>query len=575
MLSHSRHAGAAKLSRHAPKGSSSGGESASRTDLRGTIVRKFHGLLLLGSSALILSGCGASDIASAGNSGNVTINTTTVTPAPTPTPTPTSTLVVAAAGCPTISDPQGLTDGGTISGPTGTYRACRLPAVIRASSTLPKIAGLLYEMNGRVNVGCDGGFAAPTVAAPLTTPLTVGCTATQTADTNVTLTIAPGAILYGATGQSFMAVNRGNRINATGTATQPIVFTSRDNVLGLNSESSQGQWGGVILLGRARTTDCNVGTTAADTCERDTEGSPDLARFGGRDDAYNAGTMSFVQIRYSGFVLGADRELQALTTEAIGTGTTLDHIQSHNSSDDGAEFFGGAFNFRYYIATGADDDSIDVDTGARANFQFVMLLPRPGRGDALFEIDSNGNEADTQRTTLRVSNFVAVQQQTSSDNEAADQAAALFRGNSDTTLANGIIVAPSNECIRINGSGTTPATLTARSVVLQCNATRYIGTGSLTAAQVATAFGAGSNNNSDTFTNTLTGTGLYLNGANENAVTTFDPTALSSFFQNTPAPFRIGAAWTENNAWYTGWTCNSTAANFGSTGTSCLSLPTT
>ena len=537
-------------------------------------MRKFQGLLLLGSSALILSGCGAGDIASAGNSGNVTINNPPA-PAPTPTPTPTSSLVVAAAGCPTISDPQGLTDGGTISGPTGSYRVCRLPAVIRASSTLPKIGGLLYEMNGRVNVGCDGGFAAPTAGAPLATALTVGCTGAQTADTNVTLTIAPGAILYGATGQSFMAVNRGNKINATGTATAPIVFTSRDNVLGLNSETSQGQWGGVILLGRARTTDCNVGTVAADTCERDTEGSPDLARFGGRDDTYNAGTMSFVQIRYSGFVLGADRELQALTTEAIGSGTTLDHIQSYNSSDDGAEFFGGQFNFRYYISTGADDDSLDVDTGARANFQYVMLLPRPGKGDALFEIDSNGNEADTPRTKLQVSNFVAVQQQTSSDNEAADQAAALFRGNSDTTLLNGLIIAPSNECIRMNGSGTTPATLTTRSVVLQCNATKYLGTGSYTAAQVAGFFGTGSNNNNDAYTNTLTGTGLYLNGATENAVSISDPTVLSSFFLNTPSPFRIGAAWAENNQWYVGWTCNSAVANFGSAGTSCLSLPTT
>ena len=536
------------------------------------IVRKFQGLLLLGSSALILSGCGAGDIASPGTGGNVIINPAP-TPAPTPTPVPTSSTVTAAAGCPTISDPQGLTDGGTISGPTGSYRVCRLPALIRTSVSLPKITGLLYEMNGRVNVGCDGGFTAPTAGAPVTST-TIGCTAPLTADTNVTLTIAPGAILYGATGQSYMAVNRGNKIAAVGNATQPIVFTSRDNVLGLNSDSSQGQWGGVILLGRARTTDCNVGTVAADTCERDTEGAPDLARFGGRDDAYNAGTMSFVQIRYSGFVLGADRELQALTTEAIGTGTTLDHIQSHNSSDDGAEFFGGAFNFRYYIATGADDDSMDVDTGARANFQYAMLLPRPGKGDALFEIDSNGNEADTPRTKLQVSNFVAVQQQTSSDNEAADQAASLFRGNSDTTLVNGIIVAPSNECIRMNGSGTTPATLNARSVVLQCNATRYIGSGSLTAAQVATAFGSGSNNNNDAFTNSLTGTGLYLNGATENAVSIFDPTPLSSFFINTPSPFRIGAAWTENSAWYTGWTCNSATANFGSSSTACTSLPT-
>ena len=152
-------------------------------------------------------------------------------------------------------------------------------------------------MAGRVNVGCDGGFSAPTAGAPVAST-TLGC-ATLTADTNVTLTIAPGVILYGGTGQSFLAVNRGNKISAVGTSTAPIVFTSRDNVLGLNDDGSQGQWGGVVLLGRGIITDCNVGSVASGTCERDTEGSADLARFGGADNSYNAGRMSFVQIRYS------------------------------------------------------------------------------------------------------------------------------------------------------------------------------------------------------------------------------------------------------------------------------------
>ena len=90
-----------------------------------------------------------------------------------------------------------------------------------------------------------------------------------------------------------------------------------------------------------------------------------------------------------------------------------------------------------------------------------------------------------------------------------------------------------------------------------------------------TMFGAGANNNSDTFTNTLTGIGMYLNGTNESAVVTTDPTALSTFFVTTPTPYRIGAAWAENNQWYVGWTCNSATADFGTAGTSCTSLPTT
>jgi len=117
-----------------------------------------------------------------------------------------------------------------------------------------------------------------------------------------------------------------------GTSTKPIIFTSRDNVLGLNTETSQGQWGGVVLLGRGKITDCTTGSTAAGTCERQTEGAADPALFGGSNDADSSGTMSYVQIRYSGYVLGADRELQALTTEGVGSATVLNNIMTYNSS---------------------------------------------------------------------------------------------------------------------------------------------------------------------------------------------------------------------------------------------------
>ena len=525
-------------------------------------------LFLAGCSALALAGCGPEDIASPGTGGNITINNPA--PAPTPTPTATGGNVTAAAGCPTVQGPDALADGGTITGPTGTWRVCSLPSRIKASLTLPKVAGVLYQLNGRTDVGCDGGFTVPTAAAPFTSS-TVGCTTPLTADTAVTLTIEPGAILYGATGQSWLAVNRGNRISAIGTSSRPIIFTSRDNVLGLNSDSSQGQWGGVVLMGRARTTDCTTGTVAAGTCERQTEGSADPARFGGTNDADNSGRMSFVQIRYSGFILGANVELQALTTEAIGSGTVLDRIQSHNSSDDGAEFFGGTVNLKYYIATGADDDSLDVDTGAQMNVQYALLLPRSGRGDALMEIDSNGNEADTPRTTLRVANFTAIQPVVSSDNEAADQAANLFRGNSDVTLINGLFVVPNNECIRMNGSGTTPATLTPRAVVMQCNAAKFLGTGTYTASQVSGFFGSGSNGNNDAFTPTLTG--LFINGTNETGVAGIDAKTLATFFDTTTW---IGAVRNSSDNWYAGWTCNSSTADFGSGNTgACTTLPTT
>lgn len=530
-------------------------------------MKKVSGLLLLGCSALALAGCGADDVSSPGG-GSIVINNPT--PTPSPTPTPGTGLVTPAADCPSIAATGGLTNSGTITGPEGTWRACTLPTLINASTVLPKVPGVLYRLNGRVDVGCDGGFSAPTAAAPFTTTTASCASRSLTADTNVTLTIEPGVIIYGENGAepAWLSVNRGNKIDAQGTATTPIIFTSAQNVRGANSDTSEGQWGGVVLLGRAPVTDCTVGSIATNNCERDTEGSANPARFGGSDAAYNAGTMKYFQIRYSGFVLGSNSELQSLTTGGVGSGTTFDYFQSVNSSDDGAEFFGGVVNFKHYIAVNADDDSLDADTGVQGKFQYVLLLQRAGDGDSFMEIDSNGLEGDTPRTNLIVANFTAVQP---NDNQNSNNAAVLNRGNSDVTWVNGIINVPNNECLRLNGSGTTAqrTTFTAHSTVLTCNAAKFIGTGSYTAADVQTAFNAGTNN-SDAFTSTLSNT--FVNGANESARTPYASIqTLSTFFD---AATYIGAVKDAADTWYQGWTCDNATANFGSNQL-CTALPTT
>ncbi len=77
--------------------------------------------------------------------------------------------MTAATACPAIADSKGLKDDGVITGPTGSYRVCTLPSIIAKSIILSKPAtgtGLVYQMNGRVDVGCDGGFSAPTTSAP-------------------------------------------------------------------------------------------------------------------------------------------------------------------------------------------------------------------------------------------------------------------------------------------------------------------------------------------------------------------------------------------------------------------------
>lgn len=521
----------------------------------------FFRSLILGSSALALASCGADEIVSPGTGGNITINNGGGggSPTPTPTPTPTQALVTPAAGCPTISNPDQLVDNGTISGPTGEYRVCQMPARFTASSTLPQVDGLLYFMNGRVDVGTDGG-PAPDNSDGLD-------------DTDVTLTIDPGVIVY-AQGSSFLMVNRGNEIDANGTAALPIIFTSVDNVRGLNNENSSGQWGGVVLGGRAPVTDCIApgATPGTVACERQVEGAAQPAIFGGATADDSSGSMSFVQIRYSGFVLSGDNELQSLTTGGTGTGTQLSNIMSYNSSDDGVEFFGGFVNIRNLIVVGAEDDSLDTDTGVKANMQYVIAIQRSGAGDTIIEADSNnGLEDQTPRQNTQISNATFIQ------NRSDDQVVRI-RGGTDYAIVNSVIVDATGgtPCLRLD----LPETIRAanaglddvgppvfNSLVLDCTTDFRDGSGGVTAAQTQSIFDGGSNNNSG-FTNTLTMT--FVNGANENGVAVFDPTALSSFFE---APANIGAVFPGNDTWINGWTCNSATVTFDANVTDCTTLP--
>ncbi|MFC3101880.1 hypothetical protein [Altererythrobacter lauratis] len=513
--------------------------------------------LVLGCSILALAACGPEEIASPGTGGNVIINNPPAAPAPTPTPTPTAALVTPATGCPTITATGGLTDEGTITGPTGTWRICALPLLIDEDSTLPYIPGLLYRLAGQTRIGTDVG-------------------STSTAAPDVQLTIQPGVIVY-ASGSSYLAATRGNQLIAVGTRERPIIFTSRDNVLGLNGQDSSSQWGGVVMLGRAQVTDCfdplaTPGTTA---CEFRLEGSATPAFGGGIQNADNSGRLEYVQIRYSGFVLGNDNELQSLTTVGTGTGTQFRYIQTVNSSDDGVEFFGGRVNMKNLILYGAEDDSLDVDVGVKANLQYVIAVQRATLGDTILEGDSsNGLENSVPRTSLQLTNATLIQRW------VGDQVLRV-RGGMDFHLSNSVVIDQGSSpvpCLRIDDAATIQAANAGldkvgppifASVAFQCATTTR--NGSNGGANAATALGyiTGGTGNNVSFTNSLTAS--YIGGANETGFTPiFNATTLSTFFD---AVTFIGAV-SPTDDWTQGWTCNMSGLSFGTGNTgSCLTLP--
>ena len=166
------------------------------------------------------------------------------------------------------------------------------------------------------------------------------------------LEIQPGTTVFGLTQSSYLAVNRGATIDAQGTESQPIVFTSAADVAGDNNgEIVQGQWGGLTIIGDAPI----IGGT--ETYEAGSQVG------GGNNPADNSGTLSYVVIKNSGFEVEVDKELNGLSLLAVGSGTTIENIAILGGSDDGIELWGGNVDVNGLFVYNAGDDSIDTDLG--------------------------------------------------------------------------------------------------------------------------------------------------------------------------------------------------------------------
>ena len=137
---------------------------------------------------------------------------------------------------------------------------------------------------------------------------------------DATLSIEAGTTIRGATDRAVLVITNTGTIRAIGTADSPIVFTSQKG-----EDAQPGDWGGVVLLGRARLSSgdgwCN-GVSGG--CVSRMEGLG--AEFGGSDDRHDCGTLNYVRIGFAGSALGGDNELSGLSVGGCGSDTELDFI---------------------------------------------------------------------------------------------------------------------------------------------------------------------------------------------------------------------------------------------------------
>ncbi|MGM9802772.1 MAG: hypothetical protein ACI308_01195 [Muribaculaceae bacterium] len=191
------------------------------------------------------------------------------------------------------------------------------------------------------------------------------------------LTIEAGTVIKGdKQTKAALIAERGGKLIARGNASAPIVFTSEEAA----GNRKPGDWGGVILCGKART---NQG-------EQQIEGGP-RTKLGGTDDNDNSGVLSYVRIEFAGYPFQKDKEINGLTLGAVGSGTQIDHVQVSYSNDDSFEWFGGAVNCKYLVAYKGWDDDFDTDNGFSGNVQYGLVVRDSRIADTS---QSNGFESD-------------------------------------------------------------------------------------------------------------------------------------------------------------------------------------
>jgi hypothetical protein len=261
---------------------------------------------------------------------------------------------------------------------------------------------------------------------------------------NRTLTIQPGVTVkanFTGANVASLVITRGAKINANGSATAPIVFTSA------NPTPRSGDWGGIVMLGRARVNSTSTAGAGTFVVEGGINTADNLGVAGGTDDDDSSGVLRYARIEYAGYAFQPDQEINSLTMAGVGRKTVIEYVQVSHAKDDAFEWFGGSVNCRYLVAYKTQDDDFDTDNGYSGSVQFGLIfrdstIADVSRSEA-FESDNDASgTGNTPKTNAVFSNVTAIGPRATTNNigNPLYLGAAQIRRNSGISIYNSVFM---------------------------------------------------------------------------------------------------------------------------------------
>jgi len=312
----------------------------------------------------------------------------------------TNTRAQGANPCASYTDPvSSELRQGSFDGTHCTYDPTFVGAAnpLRVSITIPFIAGVhIFEDSLFVGEDVSTGVAPAGGSGP-------------------TLTIEAGNKLAFGDATDYILINRGSTIIAEGTLDAPITLTAiQDAVDGTAGAEDVQLWGGLVINGNGITNNCTEAERQGNQCHVLAEGQP--SHYGGNDNSESSGVLRYVVVKHPGFEVAPGNELNGITFNAVGAGTTVENIEVYSTFDDGVEFFGGAVSVTNLIALYVKDDSIDFSDGWVGTIRNALVIQSQTDGNRCVEGDNIGEERSnnlepldaTPRTSPTIRNLTCI-----------------------------------------------------------------------------------------------------------------------------------------------------------------------